>query len=139
MILYELKVAYERQTGEDNPAKVKETYIIEGLNCTEVEGRLMDEIKPFISGDCEVTSCRKVQFFDILDNTTGDKWYKGKIELITVEEDGKETRKNASLLIQAADLNQALKRLQDQVSHLDCELVSVTRTAIMDILRTVGE
>lgn len=139
MILYELKVAYERQTGEDNPAKVKETYIVEGINCTDVEGRLLEEIKPFISGDCEVTSCRKVQYFDILDNTTGDKWYKGKIELITVEEDGKETRKSATLLIQAADLNQALKRLHEQVSHLDCELVSILRTPIMDVLRTVGE
>ncbi|GEM_PF-1031004 len=139
MILYELKVAYERQTGEDNPAKVKETYIVEGINCTDVEGRLLEEIKPFISGDCEVTSCRKVQYFDILDNTTGDKWYKGKIELITVEEDGKETRKSATLLIQAADLNQALKRLHEQVSHLDCELVSILRTPIMDVLRAVGE
>lgn len=139
MILYELKVAYERQTGEDNPAKVKETYIVEGINCTDVEGRLLEEIKPFISGDCEVTSCRKVQYFDILDNTTGDKWYKGKIELITVEEDGKETRKSATLLIQAADLTQALKRLHEQVSHLDCELVSILRTPIMDVLRAVGE
>lgn len=139
MILYELKVAYERQTGEDNPAKVKETYIVEGLNCTDVEGRLLEEIKPFISGDCEVTSCKKVQYFDILDNTTGDKWYKGKIELITVEEDGKETRKAATLLIQAEDLAQALKRLKEQVSHLDCELVSLLRTPVMDVLRAVGE
>lgn len=137
MLLYEIKIAYERQTGEDNPAKVKETYLIEGLNCTDVEGRLLEEISPYISGDSEVTNCKKVQYMDIIDNTTGDKWYKGRIELITVEDNGKETRKAASILVQAADCNQALKRLIDNVSNLDCEIVSITRTAIMDVYRAV--
>ena len=135
MLLYELKIAYERQTGEDNPGNVKETYLIEGVNCADVEGRLMEEIGPFISGDSEVRSCKKVQYLDILDNTTGDKWYKGRIELINVEDDGKETRKGANLLVQAADVNQALKRLSDHVGNLDCEILSIAKTPIMDVFR----
>lgn len=54
MILYEIKINYERQTGEDNPGNVKETYLVEGLSPADVEGRLMDEIQRYISGDSEV-------------------------------------------------------------------------------------
>ena len=28
MIFYEIKISYTRQTGEDNPAGVKETYMV---------------------------------------------------------------------------------------------------------------
>jgi hypothetical protein len=29
MIFYELKISYTRQTGEENPQAVKETYLVE--------------------------------------------------------------------------------------------------------------
>lgn len=31
-MLFEIKVRYAKQTGEDNPANVKEVYVIEGEN-----------------------------------------------------------------------------------------------------------
>ena len=37
MIFYELKISYTRQTGEDNPKAVKETYLVEGLTAADVE------------------------------------------------------------------------------------------------------
>ena len=95
MLFYEIKVNYERQTGEDNPGKVKETYLVEGVNCADVENRLMEEIKPFIFGDCEVSSCKKVQYFDIFPNEGSEFWYKARVEMITVDGD-KETRKAVS-------------------------------------------
>ena len=55
MIFHEIKVKYDRQTGEDNPGKVKETYLIYGaVSFADAENCLMEEIKPFIFGDCEV-------------------------------------------------------------------------------------
>ena len=35
MIFHEVKAVYEKQTGEDNPAKVKETYLVEAVNCAD--------------------------------------------------------------------------------------------------------
>ena len=49
--MYEIKVNYLRQTGEDNPGTVKETYLVDGATPSDAEKRLMDEIKPFIFGD----------------------------------------------------------------------------------------
>ena len=137
MLFYEIKVNYQRQTGEDNPGNVRETYLVEGLNCTDVESRLMEEIKSQIFGDYEVTGCTKKQFFEIINAPEGDNWYKGRVELITIEDNGKETRKAKSILVQAGTLNAALKNLSNAMNGYDCEIVSVTKTKIMEVLRAV--
>lgn len=137
MLFYEIKVAYERQTGEDNPGKVKETYLLEGVNCADVETRLMTELKPYIFGDVEVTSCRKAQFYDLIESPEGDRWFKGRVELITVEDNGKETRKTVSILIQASSIAHALKGLNAHLAALDCEIVSITRSPILEVYRAV--
>ena len=137
MLFYEIKVHYERQTGEDNPGKVKETYLVEGLTCADVENRLMEEIKPLIFGDCEVPSCKKVQFFDIFPNEGGEYWYKGRVEMITIDGD-KETRKPVSVLVQANLLDDAVHALKQYLNSYDCEIISVAKSPIMDVLRAVN-
>lgn len=137
MIFYEIKVNYERQTGEDNPGKVKETYLVQGLNCADVENRLMDEIKPLIFGDCEVPSCKKVQLYDLISSPEGDRWFKGRVEMITVEDSGKEKRKAVTILVQASTIDRALKTLRKALESLDCEIVSITRTPIMEVYHAV--
>ena len=136
MLLYEIKVNYERQTGEDNPGKVKETYLVEGVNCADVENRLMDDIKPFIVGDCEVTSCKKVQYFDIFPNEGSEYWYKARVELITIEND-KETRKAVSILVQADNMLDALHTLKQHLASLDCEVIGLTKSPVVEVIRAI--
>lgn len=137
MILYEIKVHYQRQTGEDNPGNVKETYLVEGITCADVEKRLMEDIKPFIFGDCEVPSCKKVQFFDIFPNEGGEYWYKARVEMITIDGD-KEIRKPVSVLVQANMLDDAVHALKQYLSSYDCEILSVAKSPIMDVLRAIN-
>ena len=137
MIFYEIKISYTRQTGEDNPAAVKETYMVEGLTCADVENRLIEEIKPLISGEWEVKSCKQVQFYDLIPNPEGDRWYKARVEMITVEDNGKETRKAVSIYVQAGNVTEANKILHQSLSNLDCEVVSITRSPILEVLRAV--
>lgn len=137
MIFYEIKVNYQRQTGEDNPGNVKETYLVEGLNCADVENRLIDEIKPFVFGDLEVPSCKKVQLYDLIPSPDGDRWYKARVEMITVEDSGKEKRKAVSILVQASNVETANKNLKKALETIDCEIVGITRSPIMEVYRAV--
>ncbi|MCQ2342883.1 MAG: DUF4494 domain-containing protein [Paludibacteraceae bacterium] len=137
MLFYEIKVNYERQTADNTPGKVRETYLLEGVNCADVETRLVDEIKPYVFGELEVASCRRVQYYDIIESPSSDYWYKGRVELITVEDNGKETRKTVSILVQAADIASALKSLREHLSSLDCEIVSIQRSPIMELYHAV--
>ncbi len=136
MLFYEIKVVYQRQTGEDNPANVKESYLVEGP--ADVEKRLIEQIQPFIMGDLEVPSCTKRQYFEIITSPEADKWYKGRVELITIEDSGKETRRTVTVLVQATTAMHAMKNLTQAMSGYDCEIISVARTAYMDVIRAVN-
>ncbi len=137
MLFYEIKIIYQRQTGESTPSPVKETYLVEGLTIADVENRLMDELRPYMFGETEVPSCKKAQFYDIIPSTEGDRWFKARVEMITVEDSGKEKRKGVSLLVEAASIDEAMKKLMKQLQQVDCEVVSITRSPIIDVLRAV--
>lgn len=138
MLLYEIKVNYQRQTGEDNPGNVRETYLVEGMTPGDVEERLLNAIRPLIFGEFEMQSCTKKQFFEILNSGKGDKWYKGRVELITIEDNGKETRKTVSVLIEAGNAKTALETLTQAMNSYDCEIVSIARTPILEVMRAVN-
>ena len=137
MIFHEIKVNYERQTGEDNPGKVKEIYLIDGaVSFADAENCLMEEIKPFVFGECEVQSCKRTQIFDTFPNEGGAFWYKGRVEMITIDGD-KETRSTKSFLVQANMLDDAVFALKQGLKAYDCEMISIAKTPIVDILHAV--
>ena len=137
MLFYEVKVTYQRQTGEDNPGNVRETYLVEGFTPSDVETRLMEHIKPLVFADLEMPSCTKKQFFEIIPSAEGDKWYRGRVELITIEDNGKETRKAVSVLVCAVDISWAMKNLKEAMNSYDCEIISVVKSPIVEVLRAV--
>ena len=137
MIFHEIKIKYDRQTGEDNPGKVKEIYLIDGaVNFADAENCLMAELKPFIFGESEVQSCKRSQFFDVFPNEGGAFWYKARVEMITIDGD-KETRSTKPFLIQANTLDDATFALRQGLKAYDCEIISVAKTTIVDILHAV--
>ena len=139
MLFYEIKINYVRQTGEDQPRNEKETYLVEGLTCADAEKRLMDEIKPYIFGDCEVPSCKKVQLYDIVANGRSDcRWYKARVEMITIDDNsGMESRKTVSILLEALNIKDAMNYLNEYLRNLDCEIVSINRSPILDVFRSI--
>ena len=132
--MYEIKVNYLRQTGEDNPGTVKETYLVDGATPSDAEKRLMDEIKPFIFGDCEVPMIRNRRFFDIFPNEGGENWYEGKVELITV--DGEiEKRRVVTVLVQDNRIDDALTALRKHLNNVDCEILAIKKSQIIDLIK----
>ena len=96
----------------------------------------MEEIKPFIFGDCEVQNCKRSQFYDVIPNKDGAYWYKARVEMITIDGE-KETRKNVAFLVQANMLDDAVFALKQALKSYDCEFISIAKTQIMDILHAV--
>ena len=137
MIFHEIKVKYERQTGEDNPKAAKEIYLIDGaVSFADAENCVLAEIKPFIFGDCEVQSCKRSQYFEVFPNEGGEFWYKARVEMITIDGD-KETSKNVAMLVQANTLDDALFALRQALKSYDCEILSVAKSPVMDILHAI--
>ena len=137
MNFFEVQVVYTRQTGEDNPCTVKESYLVESLTPSSAENRVLEEIKPLVSGQCDVLRIIQRKFYDHIPDLEGDNWYKARVELITVEDSGRESRKAVVVYVQASSVKQAVKRLHFHLEQLDCELVSVAKTPILELYRDI--
>ena len=137
MDFFEIKVNYTRQTGEDNPASVSETYLVEASTPSSVEERIMEELKPLISGECDVPSIRNRKFYDIIPNGNVENWYESKVEMITIEDNGNEKRKAVTILVEAESIQKAVSVLSESLHNLDCEIVSVKKSKILEVYRAV--
>lgn len=137
MDFFEIKVKYQRNAGEEVAQLVKESYVIEAVNLTDAESRLMEEIAPFVSGECEIPSCNQLKVYDIVKDESGDMWFKGKAEFIVVDDNGREKRSKRTILVQASSIDKALKNLKFHLENLDCEIVGINKTPIVEVYRAV--
>lgn len=134
MKLFEIKVNYERQTGEDNPGLVRETYLVDSVNPSNAETILMDELKPLIFGGLEVEHITNRNFFEIFTTPEADSWYKARVELLTIDGE-KESRRVVSVMVQANTISDALQALKEKMAGYDCEILSVAKTPVLDLLK----
>lgn len=136
MNYFQVNVNYDRQTGEDNPGRVKEAYLVDAATCGDAEKAVLDEIKPFIFGDCETPKIQKKSYFDLFKESPDcDFYYEAKVELITIEGE-KECRKTVNILVLAYNILGALNTLLSNLTGYDCEVISIKKTGITDILTT---
>lgn len=134
-MLFEIKVRYAKQTGEDNPKIVKEVYVIEGENFGDAESKLLKILIPQSFGnDIDIAAMKKVAPFDIVDCVAPEKVFKCKCVLITID-DEKESRKPIFLYVGASDLELARKAASQYLKSYDSELLSVEETKIVDVYR----
>ena len=135
MIAYQVNLDYERQTGEDNPGRVKESYLVEAALPSEAETIVLKEVAPFIFGDCQVQKIQKRQFFDVFpSDKPADLWFEAKVEMITVDGD-RETRKAVNFLRQANTISEAVKVLKFDLMDYDCEIISIKKSLILDVFK----
>lgn len=130
-----------QKTMEDRAEKtVREKYLFDSLSFTESEGRCIEEITPFVSGEFEVADIKKAKFSEVVltDDVEADKYYKCKLAFITLDEkSGKEKEHPYNILVQAGSFNDAQKRLDEWIkgSMTDIRTVSITETPIMDVFK----
>jgi hypothetical protein len=138
---FECKVRYEK-TGEDGlPKKVNEPYLVDALSFTEAEARIIEEIKPFVSGEFSVSNIKRCRIAELFDNPSGDKWYRAKVNFVTLDEEKAVEKKTAvTMMVQAANLKDALTLLIERLSTTlsDWEVAAIAETAIMDVYPYAG-
>ena len=139
MYFYEARIVYQRQTGEENPGKVSENYLIESINPTDCETQLMEHVQPMVFGnESKVTSVTERKFYDIFPGTDKEAWYKGGVELIVMDGE-KEKRQKVAILVEANDVKDAHNILSKNLSGLDNEIVSIAKTKIVEVIRASRE
>lgn len=132
------KVKYQK-TQEDGTEKVvSETYVVDALSFTEAESSIIDEMSVYVSGEFHVSGITKSAFGEIFfsDVDDDDKWYKAKLQFITIDEKTeKENRSNVTYLVQAKSLARALRYIDEVMGKTmnDYDTVGINETPIMDV------
>lgn len=135
---FECKVKYLKVMENGLQKPVTEAYLVDALSYTEAESRFLEKILPFMFDTFEVDSITRVKIHNIFFNEkeSADKWYKCKLSFIIVDEkSGAEKRSNAFFFVQASDLREAIKYLDERMKGTisDYEIIAVTETLIMDV------
>ncbi len=135
---YEGVIRYEKVTDEGKVKKVNELYLVDALSATECEARLIEEMTPFITGEFAVKSVKESNYSELFlsEEEAADRYFKCKLIFITLDEkSGAEKKTSTQVLVQAADLRDAVKKLDEGMkgTMADYQICSVVETAIMDV------
>lgn len=137
---FECKIKYEKQQDNGALKKVSEPYLVDALNFTEAERRIIEEIAPFMTGEFQVSDIKRARFAELFEaaEESADKWYKAKLIYTTIDESkGVEKKTSQIILVQAGTFHDALKNLDKGMENYmgDYTIASIQETPIMDIFR----
>ena len=139
---FECKVSFEKVLENGMQKKVTEPYLVDALSFTEAEARIIENIRPFISGEFTVKNVGRKRISELFFNENGDRFYIVKVNFITLDEkSGAEKRTLAKMMAQASTLKEAIAVLEEGMkgTMADYRIVSVTETMIMDVFPYLTE
>ena len=94
-------------------------------------------MRPFATtGEFAVAAVKKVRYDDIFFHEGGDRWYKVKVNFITIDEKtAAEKRVASNSLVQASSLKEALDTFMKGMegTTFDYEVAAITETPLMDV------
>jgi len=135
---FETKIKYDKTMEDGSIKPVPETYVVDALSFTEAEERITEEMSAYVSGELDVKGIAEASYKEIFfsDLDSADKWYKAKLQFITLDEKTeKEKRASVYYLVQAANFMQAVKNIEEVIGStmIDYVISSVAETTIMDV------
>lgn len=135
---FECSIRYEKTMENGMSKKVTERYLVDALSFTEAEARIIEEMTPFITGEFTISDIKRATYSELFpsDEESADRWFKCKLFFITLDEkSGAEKKTSTQVLVQAADLRDAVKKLDEAMkgTMADYQIAAVAETPIMDV------
>ena len=140
----ETKVKYQKTQEDGTEKMVTEPYVVDALSFTEAENSIIEEMSVYVSGEFQVKAVKKAQYSEVFfsDVDDDDKWYKAKLQFITInEKTEKEKRSNVTYLVQAKSLARALRYIDEVMGKtmIDYDTIGINETKIVDVFEHKSE
>ena len=135
---FECKIKIDKTTADGVIKTSTENYLVDALSLTEAEARITEEMQPYISGEFKVDSVKRVRVSEMFFDETGDRWYKAKVNFVTLDEKkGVEKRTASYMYVQATEFSKALQNLMEGMKGTmsDFEVASITETTLLDVFK----
>lgn len=133
---FECKVSLKRTFDDGLQKQVKESYIVDALNFTEAEARILEETRVY--GEVTLVSIKYCEANEIVDSHDPNDgyWYKVKLAMLSIDESaGKEKKVNVIYYVRAKDFKSALANTDSYMSGsvMDYTVTSIAETNIMEV------
>ena len=140
---FECKVKMDTMKDDGTTKPEPFSYLVDALNFTEAESRIIEEVTPFCSGNLDVTDIKRVKYAEIFpsDAEMADKWYKVRCLFITIDEKTQTEKEIANnMLVQAGTFYEAVENFDKGMkgSMMDYRIASLQETKLMDVFRYVA-
>ena len=137
-IWFECKIRYEKVQEDGTQKKVTEQYVVDALSFAEAEARITEQMSQYISGEFTVESVKKAPYTEVFfsEDELADRFYRAKLDFITIDErTEKEKRSRVTHLVQAKNLNGAMKAIDEvmQGTMIDYDAAAISDTKLMDV------
>ncbi|MDR0845468.1 MAG: DUF4494 domain-containing protein [Tannerella sp.] len=133
---FECKVSYEKAIEGGMQKRVSEPYLVDALSFTEAEARIIEEIRPYISGEFTIADIKRARLSELFYNQNGDRYYRVKVYFVTLDEkSGAEKKTAAQMLAQASSVREAIDVVDEGMKGTmsDYVIASVTETLLIDV------
>lgn len=136
MIYCQVKARLDKVQEDGSLKQVSEVYLVETAYFGVAERTVQEEIAPTASGDFDIVAIARKSYEEIIASKLGeeisDRWYKCKVNLITLNErNGREVKTPSYFLVQSASALTAHKAvdefMSDSISDYDVEQVEETK------------
>ncbi len=135
---FECKVRYGKTLETGLQKMVTETFLVDALSFTEAEGRIIEEIRPFVTGEFTVAAIKRANYSEIYFDETGDRWFRCRVAFVTIDEKtGAEKLTPTNILVQASEHSQAVENLKECMkgTMADWRITAVNETRLLDVFR----
>lgn len=157
---YQVKVRFERMQEDGTQKKVSEQYLVQASSFGMAEAAIQKEIAPFASGEFDIVAVARKNYSEIITDKFGiesridgearrilgqknasmeaDKWFKCKLNFITLDEKSGKEKKTAQLFLVNANTALTAHELVDNFmrgSISDYEVEQVDETKILDVFK----
>lgn len=135
---FNVALKYDKLDERGVYKKVTEHYLVKSFTCSSAEYSIIQKMQPFITGDFKVNAVKESKYSELFlsEEAAADRYFECKLKFITLDEkSGKEKFTQTKMLVQAADLRDAVKKLDSGMkgTMAEYQIVSVSETNIMDI------
>lgn len=138
---FEYKISYDKLEENGMNKKVTESYLVEAMSYAEAENQFIEYITPYVTGnEYEIKDIKRSNYAELFltDEDAADKYFACKLEFITInEKTAQEKKTKMDYLVQAANLKDAMKKLDAAMSNsmADYNAVCVKETALLDVFQ----
>lgn len=132
-----VKTKYEKVVENGVVKKVSELRLVDALSFTEAETRITKEMQPFASGEFEVSNITPQKVNEIFFNKDAEKWFKAKVNFVTLDEEKVIEKKIAvTMWVQADVIGEARNSIVENMEGTlaDYEIESISETKVVEVL-----